>query len=172
MFSRAATSAGGVARSTDKTSSLPALPALGAFEQVWRQAGVAVTRRVPVVAQPDQRGPGAHEEAAAVLGDDQPALRQQADGLPRGVARGAVPFGQLAFGGQSLARRQLTGLDGTAQLVGDAGARWPGLSAREIADYLGHERVSMTHDVYMARRTAGAAAAAALAELGPPETMG
>jgi integrase len=37
-----------------------------------------------------------------------------------------------------------------------------GLSAREIADYLGHERVSMTQDVYMARGTTGAAAAAAM----------
>jgi integrase len=44
-----------------------------------------------------------------------------------------------------------------------------GLSAREIADYLGHERISMTQDVYMARRPSGAAAAAALDELGPPE---
>ncbi|MGH3549339.1 MAG: tyrosine-type recombinase/integrase, partial [Pseudonocardiaceae bacterium] len=30
-----------------------------------------------------------------------------------------------------------------------------GLSAREIADYLGHERVSMTQDVYMSRGTTG-----------------
>lgn len=37
-----------------------------------------------------------------------------------------------------------------------------GLSAREITDYLGHERVSMTQDVYMARRVAGAAASTAL----------
>jgi integrase len=37
-----------------------------------------------------------------------------------------------------------------------------GLSAREIADYLGHERVLMTHDVYMARRVAGATASTAL----------
>lgn len=34
-----------------------------------------------------------------------------------------------------------------------------GLSAREIADYLGHERISMTQDVYMARCVAGLAAA-------------
>ena len=27
-----------------------------------------------------------------------------------------------------------------------------GLSAREIADYLGHERISMTQDVYMTRK--------------------
>ncbi|GAA1858658.1 site-specific integrase [Pseudonocardia ailaonensis] len=37
-----------------------------------------------------------------------------------------------------------------------------GLSARDIADYLGHEKVSMTQDVYMSRRIAGAAAGAAL----------
>ncbi len=30
-----------------------------------------------------------------------------------------------------------------------------GLSAREIADYLGHERVSMTQDVYMSRKSTG-----------------
>jgi integrase len=41
-----------------------------------------------------------------------------------------------------------------------------GLSAREIADYLGHGRVSMTQDVYMARRVAGAAAAAAMEAFG------
>ena len=43
-----------------------------------------------------------------------------------------------------------------------------GLSAREIADYLGHEKVSMTQDVYMSRRVAGVAATAALDALGPP----
>lgn len=37
-----------------------------------------------------------------------------------------------------------------------------GLSAREIADYLGHERVSMTQDVYMSRKMTGVNAAAAL----------
>lgn len=42
-----------------------------------------------------------------------------------------------------------------------------GLSAREIADYLGHERVSMTQDVYMARRVVGRAAGAALDRLAP-----
>ncbi|MHA6798285.1 site-specific integrase [Bounagaea algeriensis] len=40
-----------------------------------------------------------------------------------------------------------------------------GLSAREIADYLGHERVSMTQDVYMNRKTVGNSAAEALASL-------
>lgn len=40
-----------------------------------------------------------------------------------------------------------------------------GLSAREIADYLGHERISMTQDVYMNRKTAGSSAAEALAKL-------
>jgi integrase len=35
-----------------------------------------------------------------------------------------------------------------------------GLSAREIADYLGHERISMTQDVYMSRGTSGVAATA------------
>jgi integrase len=44
-----------------------------------------------------------------------------------------------------------------------------GLSAREIADYLGHERVSMTQDVYMSRGTNGIAAAAALDRLAPPQ---
>src|SRR5882757_755030 len=47
-----------------------------------------------------------------------------------------------------------------------------GLSAREIADYLGHERVSMTQDVYMARGTTGAAAAAAMDLLAPSENDG
>jgi integrase len=47
-----------------------------------------------------------------------------------------------------------------------------GLSAREIADYLGHERISMTQDVYMARQTTGVAAAAALDRLGPNESAG
>jgi len=42
-----------------------------------------------------------------------------------------------------------------------------GLSAREIADYLGHERISMTQDVYMARRVTGAAASAALDRFAP-----
>lgn len=40
-----------------------------------------------------------------------------------------------------------------------------GLSAREIADYLGHERVSMTQDVYMNRKATGSSAAEALASL-------
>jgi integrase len=47
-----------------------------------------------------------------------------------------------------------------------------GLSAREIADYLGHERVSMTQDVYMARRVTGAVAANAMEGLGPIESVG
>ena len=42
-----------------------------------------------------------------------------------------------------------------------------GLSAREIADYLGHERVSMTQDVYMSRKSTGAAASVALNAYGP-----
>jgi integrase len=42
-----------------------------------------------------------------------------------------------------------------------------GLTAREIADYLGHERVSMTQDVYMARKSTGAGASAALDAFGP-----
>jgi integrase len=37
-----------------------------------------------------------------------------------------------------------------------------GLSAREIADYLGHSRPSMTQDVYMSRKVVGAAAGVAL----------
>lgn len=37
-----------------------------------------------------------------------------------------------------------------------------GLSAREIADYLGHERPSMTQDVYMARKVRGTGAGSAL----------
>lgn len=40
-----------------------------------------------------------------------------------------------------------------------------GLSARTIADQLGHSRISMTQDVYMGRRAVDAAAAAALASL-------
>lgn len=44
-----------------------------------------------------------------------------------------------------------------------------GLSAREIADYLGHDRVSMTQDVYMNRKAVGGAAAQALADLGSAE---
>jgi integrase len=46
-----------------------------------------------------------------------------------------------------------------------------GLSAREIADYLGHERVSMTQDVYMSRRATGANASVALDVFGP-ESVG
>lgn len=45
-----------------------------------------------------------------------------------------------------------------------------GLSAREIADYLGHERVSMTQDVYMSRRVVGAGASVALDRFGPAAT--
>lgn len=47
-----------------------------------------------------------------------------------------------------------------------------GLSARETADYLGHERISMTQDVYMSRGVAGAAAGAALDRLAPLENRG
>lgn len=43
-----------------------------------------------------------------------------------------------------------------------------GLSAREIADYLGHEKISMTQDVYMARRATGGSAARALSDLHRP----
>ena len=42
-----------------------------------------------------------------------------------------------------------------------------GLSAREIADYLGHERVSMTQDVYMSRKATSVNASAALDAFGP-----
>jgi integrase len=44
-----------------------------------------------------------------------------------------------------------------------------GLTARAIADYLGHERISMTQDVYMTRGATGAAAAAAMDQLGPTQ---
>jgi integrase len=50
-----------------------------------------------------------------------------------------------------------------------------GLSAREIADYLGHERVSTTRDVYTSRKSTGADASAALAAFGPrsvPRSVG
>ncbi|MBA8823824.1 integrase [Saccharopolyspora lacisalsi] len=40
-----------------------------------------------------------------------------------------------------------------------------GLSARQIADQLGHSEVSMTQDVYMGRRAAGREAADALSEV-------
>lgn len=45
-----------------------------------------------------------------------------------------------------------------------------GASAREIADYLGHERVSLTQDVYMTRGVTGGAAGAALDGLAPTES--
>ncbi|GAA1283066.1 tyrosine-type recombinase/integrase [Saccharothrix xinjiangensis] len=41
------------------------------------------------------------------------------------------------------------------------------MSAREIADYLGHAQVSMTQDVCVIRKTVGQAAADALEGLGP-----
>jgi integrase len=44
-----------------------------------------------------------------------------------------------------------------------------GMSAREIAYYLGHERVSMTQDAYMRRKIAGSAAAEAMADMHPDE---
>lgn len=44
-----------------------------------------------------------------------------------------------------------------------------GLTAREIADYLGHEHVSMTQDVYMNRKSVGDAAASALDALATGE---
>ncbi|MEU4742672.1 site-specific integrase [Actinosynnema sp. NPDC023658] len=48
-----------------------------------------------------------------------------------------------------------------------------GLTAREIADYLGHAQVSMTQDVYMNRKAVGGAAADALEGLRQrPETTG
>jgi len=37
-----------------------------------------------------------------------------------------------------------------------------GMTAREIAEYLGHENPSITQDVYMAKNTGGKRAAAAL----------
>ncbi|MGI8309928.1 site-specific integrase [Saccharopolyspora hattusasensis] len=40
-----------------------------------------------------------------------------------------------------------------------------GLTAREIADYLGHEQVSMTQDVYMNRGIVSSSAAEALANM-------
>ncbi|ACU35073.1 site-specific integrase [Actinosynnema mirum] len=42
-----------------------------------------------------------------------------------------------------------------------------GLTARQIADYLGHAQVSMTQDVHMNRKVVGGAAAAALEGLDP-----
>jgi hypothetical protein len=48
----------------------------------------------------------------------------------------------------------------------------PGASAREIADYLGYERVSMAQDVSMPRGVTGDAALTALEWLAPPETRG
>lgn len=48
----------------------------------------------------------------------------------------------------------------TAATVMDQG----GLTAREIADHIGHSRISLTQDVYMARRVASDRAVSALAE--------
>jgi integrase len=42
-----------------------------------------------------------------------------------------------------------------------------GLSTREIADYLGHERISMSQDVYMSRKSTRANAGTALNVFGP-----
>lgn len=42
-----------------------------------------------------------------------------------------------------------------------------GLTAREIADYLGHEKVSMTQDSYMDRHVSGERVAPALTEIMP-----
>jgi integrase len=47
-----------------------------------------------------------------------------------------------------------------------------GLSARTIADQLGHARISMTQDVYMGRRAVDQAAAAVLGGISPPEYDG
>ncbi|MCM3849553.1 tyrosine-type recombinase/integrase [Pseudonocardia sp. DR1-2] len=47
-----------------------------------------------------------------------------------------------------------------------------GLSAREIADHVGHEKVSMTLDVYMSRKTRGIDAAAALGAFRPNQYVG
>jgi integrase len=44
-----------------------------------------------------------------------------------------------------------------------------GLTAREIADYLGHDRVSMTQDVYMTRKAGSGKPAVALDDLAPPD---
>lgn len=43
-----------------------------------------------------------------------------------------------------------------------------GLTAREIAEYLGHENPSLTQDVYMAKNTGGIRAAAAINDVLPP----
>ena len=43
---------------------------------------------------------------------------------------------------------------------------------REIADYLGHEKVSMTQDVYISRKARGTNAAAALDAFRPVEGAG
>jgi integrase len=43
-----------------------------------------------------------------------------------------------------------------------------GLSAQEIADYLGHDDVSTTQDVYMDRGIVGVKAGQALAQVVPP----
>ena len=43
-----------------------------------------------------------------------------------------------------------------------------GLSARQIADQLGHTRPSLTMDVYLGRGAKSGAAAAALEEPSPP----
>lgn len=50
-----------------------------------------------------------------------------------------------------------------------------GLTAREIADYLGHERISTTQEDYMERGVVGGAAGPALGErpaIQPPKTEG
>jgi len=47
-----------------------------------------------------------------------------------------------------------------------------GLSARTIADPLGHARISMTQDVYMGRRAVDQAAAAVLEGISPLGTDG
>lgn len=47
-----------------------------------------------------------------------------------------------------------------------------GLSARTIADQLGHARISMTQDVYMGRRAVDQAAAAGLEGISTPGHSG
>jgi len=45
-----------------------------------------------------------------------------------------------------------------------------GWTAREIADYLGHERISMTQDEYMDRHVAGDGSTEAMPEIPPKES--
>jgi hypothetical protein len=87
-------------------------------------APLTVAPGEPVGCQSADRGSGAHEDALAVLGDDQALTAKFLDGLADSHPSYAEVLDKLTLGRKLLARCQSAELDPFTEQPGDLAIRW------------------------------------------------